>query len=99
MLTQYQKRVCNASTELSHLLRSLLSSWFQGCCSLTLSLPAVASYGGGGDGRDGDAADGGRHLHLEHFAPPRLIGSVVWQRVPHGVPQLEDDPYTDQYAV
>lgn len=59
------------------------------CSALTLSLPAVAPYGGGGDRRDGDAVDGGRHLHLQHLAPPRLLGSVVWQRVLHGVPQLE----------
>lgn len=55
---------------------------------LTLSLPAVASYGGGGDGGDGDAADGGRHLHLEHLAAARLVRRAVRQRVLHGVPQL-----------
>lgn len=57
-------------------------------CCLTLSLPAVAPYGRGGDGRDGDAADGGRHLHLEHLAALRLVGGTVGQRVPHGVAEL-----------
>lgn len=58
-------------------------------CCLTLSLPAVAPYGRGGDGRDGDAADGGRHLHLEHLAAPRLVGGAVRQRVLHGVAELK----------
>lgn len=57
-------------------------------CRLTLSLPAVAPYRRGGDGRDGDAADGGRHLHLEHLAAPRLVGGAVRQRVLHGVAEL-----------